>query len=238
MKNLAIIPARGGSKGIKKKNLQLLNEKPLLYWTIKSAASSGCFDYIHISTDDVEIQHVGVENGARCDFLRPAELSGDEIGTSAAIIHDIKKLQGKGFVFDTVTELQPTYCFRSSSTITRCLTELLSDPTFTSIATCQIIESTSHPDYCVSQSAKGEIIFGNQLPDNFARQILKPRYSCHGVVLSSAVHSFLKHETFFVEGKTKMLILENKLNFFDINESTDLEIARALCRLNPSILDL
>jgi N-acylneuraminate cytidylyltransferase len=86
---IAIIPARGGSKRIPKKNIKLFAGLPILAWSIRAAIESQCFDKIIVSTDDLEIQKIANMYGADTPFLRPANLSGDHIGTIPVIAHAI-----------------------------------------------------------------------------------------------------------------------------------------------------
>lgn len=100
--NLAIIPARGGSKRIPRKNIKLFCGKPMLAWSIEAARHAGCFDHIVVSTDDAEIAHVAQEYGAEVPFIRPAEISDDYTGTSAVVRHAIKTLAEAGQVFEHI----------------------------------------------------------------------------------------------------------------------------------------
>ena len=86
---LAIIPARGGSKRIPRKNIKLFGGKPMIAWSIAAAKESGCFDRIIVSTDDGEIAEVAKAHGAEVPFTRPLELSDDYTGTIPVIAHAI-----------------------------------------------------------------------------------------------------------------------------------------------------
>jgi pseudaminic acid cytidylyltransferase len=86
---LAIIPARGGSKRIPRKNIRQFGGKPLISWSIAAARESGCFDRIIVSTDDPEISEVAIAHGAEVPFVRPPELSDDHTGTIPVIAHAI-----------------------------------------------------------------------------------------------------------------------------------------------------
>ena len=86
---LAIIPARGGSKRIPRKNIRLFGGQPMIAWSIAAAKQSGCFDRIIVSTDDQEISEVAIAHGAEVPFIRPAELSDDHTGTIPVIAHAI-----------------------------------------------------------------------------------------------------------------------------------------------------
>ena len=92
MSRVAIIPARGGSKRIPRKNIKEFCGKPMIAWSIEAAKASGCFDKIVVSTDDVEIADVAIAWGATVPFLRPAELSDDFAGTLPVIRHAVEWL--------------------------------------------------------------------------------------------------------------------------------------------------
>jgi len=84
---IAVIPARGGSKRIPRKNIKSFNGKPMIAWSIEAAKSSGLFDRIIVSTDDVEIAEVAMQWDAEVPFTRPDELSNDHAGTTPVIAH-------------------------------------------------------------------------------------------------------------------------------------------------------
>lgn len=119
--NLAIIPARGGSKRLPRKNIKLLGGKPLIAWTIEAAIQSDCFDRIIVSTDDLKIADVAADFGAEVPFIRPAELSGDMATSDAVIEHAVRWIeQNNQFSIDTVMLLQPTSPFRNAEHIKAC----------------------------------------------------------------------------------------------------------------------
>ncbi len=91
--SVAIIPARGGSKRIPRKNIKIFSGKPMIAWSIEAAIESKCFQRIIVSTDDEEIAHVARQYGAETPFARPAELSGDYTGTIEVIQHALHWLQ-------------------------------------------------------------------------------------------------------------------------------------------------
>jgi len=84
---IAVIPARGGSKRIPRKNIKDFCGKPMIVWSIEAAKSCGLFDYIIVSTDDQEIAELAKEHGAAVPFIRPAELSDDYVGTGDVVKH-------------------------------------------------------------------------------------------------------------------------------------------------------
>lgn len=94
---VAVIPARGGSKRIPRKNIKAFCGKPMIAYSIEAALQSGCFDKIIVSTDDSEIAQVAKSYGAEVPFIRPTELSNDYAGTIPVIRHAIEWLVDKGF---------------------------------------------------------------------------------------------------------------------------------------------
>src|SRR5512133_3217387 len=106
---LAIIPARGGSKGLPGKNLKLLNGKPLIAWTIEAALSSARIDEVVISTDDREIASVAESYGGKVPFLRPSELAQDNSLAIDNYIYTLNRLRETNeAVTDEFVVLQPT----------------------------------------------------------------------------------------------------------------------------------
>lgn len=114
---LAVIPARGGSKRIPRKNIKSFCGKPMIAWSIEAAQRSGCFDEIIVSTDDEEIADVARAYGASVPFLRPAALSDDHTGTIPVIRHAIEWFAAEGKVVDKVCCLYATAPFVSSDDI-------------------------------------------------------------------------------------------------------------------------
>jgi pseudaminic acid cytidylyltransferase len=108
---IAIIPARGGSKRIPRKNIKQFCGKPMIAWSIEAAKISGLFERIICSTDDEEIAFVAREFGAETPFLRPAELSGDHTGTIPVVAHAIKKLRNSKNKIDIVCCIYATAPF-------------------------------------------------------------------------------------------------------------------------------
>ncbi|MGJ7516015.1 pseudaminic acid cytidylyltransferase [Pseudomonas baetica] len=100
MNSVAIIPARGGSKRIPRKNLKLFDGMPMIARSIHTAIGSGVFDQVVVSTDDEEIAELARSCGARVPFMRPAELSDDFTGTAAVIAHALETLQRQGQDFE------------------------------------------------------------------------------------------------------------------------------------------
>ncbi len=96
MIKVAIIPARGGSKRIPRKNIKPFYGQPMIAWSIKAALDSGLFDRVIVSTDDDEIAEVARAFGAEVPFMRPADLANDHAGTGAVIVHALQWLKDRG----------------------------------------------------------------------------------------------------------------------------------------------
>jgi len=111
---LAIIPARGGSKRIPRKNVLDFSGKPLIAWTIESALGSKYIDQVIVSTDDTEIAQISKQYGADVPFMRPNEFSTDEAASKDVVLHVINNLKVIGQEFDYLILLQPTSPLRTS----------------------------------------------------------------------------------------------------------------------------
>ena len=120
MRSLGIIAARGGSKGVPRKNLTTLSGIPLIEFTRRAAAGSR-LDKVIVSTDDVEIADVARSIGLEVPFIRPSELSGDGSSLSSVLIHAVDEMAAMGERFDIVMSLDITAPFKLSGDIDECL---------------------------------------------------------------------------------------------------------------------
>lgn len=116
---LAIIPARGGSKRIPRKNIKPFCGKPMIAWSIEAALQSACFDQVIVSTDDAEIAEVARQWGATVPFMRPAELSDDHTGTIPVIRHAIEWFNRQGQSVELACCLYATAPFVSAEDLRR-----------------------------------------------------------------------------------------------------------------------
>ncbi|MBF0283185.1 MAG: acylneuraminate cytidylyltransferase family protein [Magnetococcales bacterium] len=117
-KYLAVIPARGGSKGIPRKNLKPFCGKPLLAWTIETALATPGLDQVIVSTEDAEIAEVARQYGADVPFLRPAKWAEDDVSATEALLHALRMVQG---CVQLAVLLQPTSPLRLPEDILACL---------------------------------------------------------------------------------------------------------------------
>lgn len=117
MNTFALIPARGGSKGIPRKNIKLIAGKPLIVWTIEAALRSSLLDAVVVSTDDPEIAEVARQAGAEVPFMRPSKLAEDQTPGLDPVLHALDQLPQ----YDSVLLLQPTSPLRTTEDIDACL---------------------------------------------------------------------------------------------------------------------
>jgi N-acylneuraminate cytidylyltransferase len=118
---LAIIPARGGSKGLPGKNLRQLNGQPLIVWSIQSALAAARVTDTVVSTDDEEIAAVARNSGAQVPFIRPAHLATDDAPTEPVMLHAVETMEQTRGRYDAVVLLQPTSPLRLHGTLDRAL---------------------------------------------------------------------------------------------------------------------
>ena len=109
--NIAIIPARGGSKRIPRKNIRPFCGRPMIAWPIATAAASGLFDHIIVSTDDEEIAEIARQAGAEVPFIRPAELADDHSVTTEVIAHALSWVSDAGWTVEAACCIYPTAAF-------------------------------------------------------------------------------------------------------------------------------
>ena len=130
---VAIIPARSGSKGLRNKNIQKINNQPLLYYAIKDAKKCNLIDKIVVSTDSKKIQKIAIKLGADAPFLRPKHLSGDKIPSNPVLTDAIKKLE---IIYekkiDIIVYLQATEIFREKWMIEKCIYTLIKNKKYDS----------------------------------------------------------------------------------------------------------
>lgn len=143
MKVLVVIPARGGSKGIPRKNIKLLGNRPLIYYAIDGARAIANDADICVTTDDSEIISVVEEYGLKVPFVRPESLAGDNTGTYEVLLHALDYYKEKGKNYDCIVLLQPTSPFRRVEDIRGALNCFSSDLDMV----VSVREASSNPYY-------------------------------------------------------------------------------------------
>lgn len=150
MKNIAIIPARGGSKGIPRKNINMIAGKPLIAWSIEQALAAKCIDRVIVSTDCKAIATIAKEWGAEAPFLRPPHLADDSASTETALLHALEWLKdNESYCPDTVVLLQATSPVRNPDTIDDAMRVFLKKNADSLLSVCEfwhfLWENQQHP---------------------------------------------------------------------------------------------
>ena len=162
---VAIIPARGGSKRIPRKNIRPFAGKPIIVWPIKVALSSGLFDQVVVSTDDAEIAKVARAAGALVPFTRPENLSGDYADTKSVILHAISELKLENEPEVQVCCIYPTSVFANAQILNEGLEKLTS-------SNCKFVLSVTSVDPSVYRAftKTGEDRITMLFPDNYGKR--------------------------------------------------------------------
>ncbi|PXW91994.1 N-acylneuraminate cytidylyltransferase [Streptohalobacillus salinus] len=224
MGNLAIIPARSGSKGLKDKNIKLLNGKPLLAYTIEAARESGLFDEIMVSTDSQEYADIAKQWGANVPFLRSNELSNDTASSWDAVKEVIERYKNLGTEFDTVALLQPTSPLRTSNDIIEGYKVLKEKAANLVVGVCEMDHSP---------------LWSNTLPENLSmenfirpdvvempRQSIPIYYRINGALYIVKVDYLMRTPDIY--GDRSFASVMKKENSIDIDDQMDFTIAEVL----------
>ena len=180
MRNIAVIPARSGSKGLPDKNIRLVNGKPLLAYTVEAALDSGCFDVVHVSTDSEMYADIARTYGADVPFLRSAELASDTANTWDAVREVLKRYAEMGKTFETVMLMQPTTPLRTGEDVKAAYKLMNEKKAKSVIAVCEVDHS---PLWCDMIPEDGNMKgFGRKDLAWVTRQELKPFYRVNGAI--------------------------------------------------------
>jgi len=194
---LAIIPARGGSKGLPRKNIKELNGKPLIEWSIKTGLKSKYLDEVVVSTDDQEIADIAQQHGAKIPFLRPVYLANDTATSFDAIKHTIdfyKNTLNKEF--DYIVLLEPTSPLRTIDDIDKAIEQLLESDASSIVGICKTEDQ--NPAFLVNKNAQGFIQgYENKDMKVLRRQDIQDVYFFEGTIYISATKTLLNTKTFY-----------------------------------------
>lgn len=172
---LAVVPARGGSKGIPRKNIRLIAGRPLIDWTIAAALACPRIGSVVVSTDDSEIASVARACGAKVPFLRPAELARDETPGVAPVLHAIEQLPG----YSHVMLLQPTSPLRTVHDIDAAI-DLATARQADSVVS--VTQPDAHPMWTFQLDETGRLRRLLDAPPAVRRQDLPPVYALNGAI--------------------------------------------------------
>lgn len=218
---LAIIPARGGSKGLPRKNVLPLLGKPLIAWSIDAAKASAFLDEVIVSTDDNEIAAVAKQFGAEIPFIRPRELASDSAKTLDVILHALSELATRGQQFEVLVLLQPTSPLRTSGDIDAVIRQMFSHRSQAVVSVCE----TEHhpywsnvlgPDGSMADFLRPELLNRN-------RQELPRFYRLNGAVYAGYSEYVRAQNGFFGKGTSAYVMPQNRS--IDIDTRHDFEYA-------------
>lgn len=234
-KVLAVIPARGGSVRVPKKNIKLLNGKPLIAYAIDAAKNSATVNRIIVSTDDDEIKEVSLEYGADVPFRRPPDIS-EDVPTEDVVLHAVEWLQAnEAYYPDIVVCLEPPVPFRKPRHIDECVKAILDDDSIDSAITVtsvrgmrpewmvRVTEDKLIEPYTDYFTKRGETLL--KFP---ASQEFEPLYRTTGVVFSCRVSALRKYRSLV---GTKCAAVEiDSTETFDLDYPEDFEMCEMIIK--------
>ncbi len=227
MKNLAVILARGGSKGIPRKNIIDLNGNPLIYYTIKAAIDSGVFDEIVVSTDCNEIAKISKSHGALVPFMRPDHLAEDHVWSRDALKHAVlecEKIFNK--TYDYVVELPCVSPLRNGVHVREAYNKILETGADSVISVCQMQDK--HPvrmKRIVDDTIK-DFCENHPEGEGSRRQDLEPCYIRNGAIYAMTRDCIV--ERFSRNGEVSRPYVMGELESVNIDSMIDLVTARAI----------
>jgi len=223
-KILAIIPARGGSKTIPRKNIKLLNGKPLIYYTIKESIKSKYLGRIIVSTEDKEISEISKKYGAEV-IERPEELAKDETPTIDVIFHVLQVIKAENFEPEAVVLLQPTSPLRNAQDIDNAIELFLKNDCESVVSVCEV-EHSLYWSFEIENRYLKPIFGGKYL--NMRRQDLPKVYTPNGAIYVSTPEILRKYKSFYCS-KTIPYIMPPERSV-DIDNEIDFMLAELLMR--------
>jgi len=226
---LAIIPARGGSKRLPRKNILDLAGKPLIAWTIEAALDSKYIDRVVVSTDDQEIADISIKYGADVPFMRPKELASDEATSIDVVLNLLEQFKVSGDVYEYVILLQPTSPLRTANNIDESVELLQSRKSDAIISVCEVEHS---PLWCNTIPESGDLSgFINESILNKRSQDLERYYRLNGAIYLCGTRRLKKEKSFFMK-KNCFAYKMKQGQSVDIDNEEDLFIASCQFKKN------
>lgn len=230
-KILGIIPARGGSKRLPRKNILPLNGKPLIAYAIESALEAG-LDRVIVSTDSQEIAAVAEKYGADVPFIRPAELAGDTTPDAPVFKHAVEFLKKNGERYDYILNLRPTTPFRTSEDVRRAVMTAING-NFDLVRSVTAAEGTLHPYWMYTANENGTLT--PLLPDKNISKFLRSQdlpdniFSLNGVVDLMSEKQVVESANIYLAEKMGYIEIPRG-RAVDIDNETDLLFAELLIK--------
>lgn len=219
MTTFALIPARGGSKGIPRKNIRMIAGRPLIVWTIEAALRAPGLSEVIVSTDDPEIADVARAAGASVPFLRPAELARDETPGLDPVLHAIGLLPEH----DSVLLLQPTSPLRTTADIGACL-EMAATAAASSVVS--VSAPATHPYWTYEMTADHRLNSVFEADKGARRQDLPPVFAVNGAMYFADI-DWLQQGRRFVGPETLGFVMPPERSV-DIDTMLDWALAEVL----------
>lgn len=228
-RTVAVVPARGGSKGIPKKNLALLKGRPLLAYAVEVGLNCREIDRVIVSTDDPEIAGMALALGAEVPFLRPPELARDDTPDRPVFIHCINWLKERdGYEFDYLVNLRCTTPLKRPEHV-RAALELIRKENCDSVRTVDLVRGKHHPYWTLKNGKTGygiPFVDGVEIARYHQRQLLPPAYSINALVDVMRVSSLVTCENLY--GDRMKLLETDPLFSVDIDTPKDLVLCEAI----------
>jgi CMP-N,N'-diacetyllegionaminic acid synthase len=226
---IAIVPARGGSKGLPMKNIIPIQGKPLIEYTLCEAQKSKYIDKITISTDSIQIADIAENLGFPVSFMRPRELATDFAPSEDVIMNAIEYHEESGDCFDILLLLQPTSPLRTVEHIDQAISLFLDFPQATSLISVAKVRQYPHWMKVLSPDGWLKSFLGGQ-KRNTRRQDLPDLYYPNGAIYLATVEHFKKHQSFNT-GYMLPYVMGEKYSF-DIDGEIDAKIVEMIMRNN------
>lgn len=226
-KILAVITARGGSKGVPQKNIRPLLGKPLIAYTIQSALQSKTLNRTIVSTDDETIAHISKQYGAEVPFVRPKQLATDTATSLSVLQHAVRYLADKeDYLADIIVCLQPTSPLRSAEDIDQAVNLCLSTGTDSVVSLCQ----AEHHPYWMKKVVGGRVYSLMEEDDKryTRRQDLPPVYQLNGAIRVIKRNILLEEER--MAGDNALAYIMPQERSIDIDTPIDFKIAELILR--------
>jgi CMP-N,N'-diacetyllegionaminic acid synthase len=228
MKILGLIPARGGSKGIPRKNIAPLAGRPLIAWTIEAALRAEGLGRIVVSTDDDEIAEVAARAGAEVPFRRPAEFSADSSEALPVIRHAIEQIDAQGWRAEAVIYLQPTSPLRGTEPIVRAIEWLRSGECDTAVSVVRVPHNMT-PESLMRDTVGLLEFMAPPETRRFRRQEKSRLYARNGPAVLALTRQTLERGELY--GPRIKAIEMGAIESHDIDEPLDLAVAERLLPL-------
>lgn len=196
---LAIIPARGGSKGLPKKNIKPLCGKPLIAWTIEHAKECTYIDEIFVTTDSEKIANIAKEYGMDVPFLRPSELANDSSSSMDVVEHVISHFENRNIFFDYIVLLEPTSPLRKKKDLDTAIQVAIENETADGIISLGEVHM-EHPMIVKKINEKGKITpYIDNVKKISQRQQADKAYFPYGVIYMIKTNIFKKERAFYTD---------------------------------------